>query len=258
FNPGGKYELLLKGGTVLDPANNVNARMDVAVADGKIAAVEKNIPAAEARTAVDVSGLHVSPGFLDIHLHCFYTDDPPGYRWIIADDICLPSCVTTCVDVGSSGAGTFEQFKKIIASHFGTNRETGRQMVEGETEVVLVPQGSLVEKIRAGGNGIGGFLVKTGLGTEIQKGKEVINVDGVDYLLKKPLRADVAILFANKADENGNLWYHGTTRNFNTVMATAADWVVVEAEEIVPVGAISPNEVVVPGVFIDNIVQGVK
>ncbi|HNZ15357.1 MAG TPA: 3-oxoacid CoA-transferase subunit A, partial [Anaerolineaceae bacterium] len=142
--------------------------------------------------------------------------------------------------------------------HIGTNRETGRQMVEGETEVVLVPQGSLVEKIRAGGNGIGGFLVKTGLGTEIQKGKEVINVDGVDYLLKKPLRADVAILFANKADENGNLWYHGTTRNFNTVMATAADWVVVEAEEIVPVGAISPNEVVVPGVFVDNIVQGVK
>ena len=131
-------------------------------------------------------------------------------------------------------------------------------MVEGETEVVLVPQGSLVEKIRAGGNGIGGFLVKTGLGTEIQKGKEVINVDGVDYLLKKPLRANVAILFANKADENGNLWYHGTTRNFNTVMATAADWVVVEAEEIVPVGAISPNEVVVPGVFVDNIVQGVK
>lgn len=76
--------------------------------------------------------------------------------------------------------------------------------------------------------------------------------------LKKTSPRDVAILFANKADENGNLWYHGTTRNFNTVMATAADWVVVEAEEIVPVGAISPNEVVVPGVFVDNIVQGVK
>ncbi len=173
-------------------------------------------------------------------------------------DLTLICNDTGFVDRGVGKMVVNKQFKKIIASHIGTNRETGRQMVEGETEVVLVPQGSLVEKIRAGGNGIGGFLVKTGLGTEIQKGKDVINVDGVDYLLKKPLRADVAILFANKADENGNLWYHGTTRNFNTVMATAADWVVVEAEEIVPVGAISPNEVVVPGVFIDNIVQGVK
>ncbi|HPX66134.1 MAG TPA: CoA transferase subunit A [Anaerolineaceae bacterium] len=173
-------------------------------------------------------------------------------------DLTLICNDTGFVDRGVGKMVVNKQFKKIIASHIGTNRETGRQMVEGETEVVLVPQGSLVEKIRAGGNGIGGFLVKTGLGTEIQKGKDVINVDGVDYLLKKPLRADVAILFANKADENGNLWYHGTTRNFNTVMATAADWVVVEAEEIVPVGAISPNEVVVPGVFVDNIVQGVK
>ena len=173
-------------------------------------------------------------------------------------DLTLICNDTGFVDRGVGKMVVNKQFKKIIASHIGTNRETGRQMVEGETEVVLVPQGSLVEKIRAGGNGIGGFLVKTGLGTEIQKGKDVINVDGVDYLLKKPLRADVAILFANKADENGNLWYHGTTRNFNTVMATAADWVVVEAEEIVPVGAISPNEVVVPGVFVDNIVLGGK
>ena len=151
-------------------------------------------------------------------------------------DLTLICNDTGFVDRGVGKMVVNKQFKKIIASHIGTNRETGRQMVEGETEVVLVPQGSLVEKIRAGGNGIGGFLVKTGLGTEIQKGKDVINVDGVDFLLKKPLRADVAILFANKADENGNLWYHGTTRNFNTVMATAADWVVVEAEEIVPVG----------------------
>ncbi|NLZ27006.1 MAG: CoA transferase subunit A, partial [Chloroflexi bacterium] len=133
-------------------------------------------------------------------------------------DLTLICNDTGFVDRGVGKMVVNKQFKKIIASHIGTNRETGRQMVEGETEVVLVPQGSLVEKIRAGGNGIGGFLVKTGLGTEIQQGKQVINVDGADYLLKKPLRADVAILFANKADENGNLWYHGTTRNFNTVM----------------------------------------
>ncbi len=114
FNESGKYELLLKGGTVLDPANGVNARMDVAVAKRRVAAVGTNIPASEALATVDVSGLYVSPGFLDIHLHCFYTDNNPSYRWIIADDICLPSCVTTCVDVGSSGAGTFERFKPLI------------------------------------------------------------------------------------------------------------------------------------------------
>jgi len=173
-------------------------------------------------------------------------------------DLTLICNDTGFVDRGVGKMVVNKQFKKIIASHIGTNRETGRQMVAGETEVILTPQGTLVEQIRAGGNGMGGFLVKTGLGTEVQKGKQIINVDGEDYLLEKPMRADVAILFANKADENGNLWYHGTTRNFNTVMATAADWVVVEADEIVPVGELSPNEVVVPGVFVHNIVQGVK
>ncbi|HNZ14836.1 MAG TPA: CoA transferase subunit A [Anaerolineaceae bacterium] len=173
-------------------------------------------------------------------------------------DLTLICNDTGFVDRGVGKMVVNKQFKKIIASHIGTNRETGRQMVAGETEVILTPQGTLVEQIRAGGNGMGGFLVKTGLGTEVQKGKQIINVDGEDYLLEKPMRADVAILFANKADENGNLWYHGTTRNFNTVMATAADWVVVEADEIVPFGELSPNEVVVPGVFVHNIVQGVK
>jgi acetate CoA/acetoacetate CoA-transferase alpha subunit len=173
-------------------------------------------------------------------------------------DLTLICNDTGFVDKGVGKLVVNKQFKKIIASHIGTNRETGRQMVEGETEVVLTPQGTLVEQIRAGGNGLGGILVKTGLGTDIQKGKEVITVDGEDYLLEKPMRADVALLFANKADEQGNLWYHGTTRNFNTVMATAADWVVVEADEIVPIGEIAPNDVVVPGVFVHNIVQGVK
>ncbi len=173
-------------------------------------------------------------------------------------DLTLICNDTGFVDKGVGKLVVNKQFKKIIASHIGTNRETGRQMVEGETEVVLTPQGTLVEQIRAGGNGLGGILVKTGLGTDIQKGKEVITVDGEDYLLEKPMRADVALLFANKADEQGNLWYHGTTRNFNTVMATAADWVVVEADEIVPIGELAPNDVVVPGVFVHNIVQGVK
>lgn len=173
-------------------------------------------------------------------------------------DLTLICNDTGFIDRGVGKMVAKKQFKKIIASHIGTNRETGRQMVEGETEVILTPQGTLAEKIRAGGSGLGGVLVKTGLGTLIQEGKQIITVDGEDYLLETPLRADVAILFANKADELGNLTYHGTTRNFNVPMASAADWVVVEADEIVPVGEIDPNEVVIPGVLVHNIVQGAK
>ncbi len=111
----GKYDLLLKGGNVMDPANGMNAdRTDVAVADGKIAAVDRNIPSEQAKLVIDASDLHVTPGFIDIHAHIFYTDDPPNYRWVIADDICWPSGVTTVVDPGSSGAGTFPELLKII------------------------------------------------------------------------------------------------------------------------------------------------
>ena len=171
-------------------------------------------------------------------------------------DLTLICNDTGFIDRGVGKMVAKKQFKKIIASHIGTNRETGRQMVEGETEVILTPQGTLAEKIRAGGSGLGGVLVKTGLGTLVQEGKQVITVDGEDYLLETPLRADVALLFANKADEQGNLTYHGTTRNFNVPMAAAADWVVVEAKEIVPVGELDPNAVVIPGVLVHNIVQG--
>jgi len=111
----GRYDLLLKGGHVIDPANHMNSRKtDVAVANGKIALVDKKIPGEQAKRTVDVSGLYVTPGFIDIHAHVFYTDDPPGYRWVIADDICWPSGVTTVVDPGSSGAGTFERLREII------------------------------------------------------------------------------------------------------------------------------------------------
>lgn len=149
-----------------------------------------------------------------------------------------------------------KQFKKIIASHIGTNRETGRQMTEGETEVVLVPQGTLAEQIRAGGYGLGGILTEVGLGTEVAEGKQVIELNGKEYLLEEAMRADVALIFANKADEKGNLVYHGSTRNFNTIMAAAADTTIVEAMEIVSVGEIDQDDVVVPGIFVDYIVDG--
>ena len=149
-------------------------------------------------------------------------------------------------------------FSTIYASHIGTNKETGRQMVEGETVVHLVPQGTLVEQIRAAGYGLGGFLTRTGVGTEVEKGKTVMEVDGVKYLLEKPLHADIALVFADKADEYGNLVYRGATRNFNPNMASAASLTIAQEREIVPVGRLDPNEIIVPGAFVNYIVQEVQ
>ena len=163
---------------------------------------------------------------------------------------------TGFIDRGVGKMVVAKMFKKIMTSHIGTNRESGRQMLEGETEIVLIPQGTLIEQIRAGGFGLGGVLTKTGLGTEVEKGKTVIEMDGERYLLEKPLRANVALLFAEKADEKGNLTFHGATRNFNTCMGAAADIAIVEAQKVVKVGELCPDEVVVPGVFIDYVVDG--
>lgn len=148
------------------------------------------------------------------------------------------------------------QIKKLIASHVGTNPETGRQMNAGEMEVVLVPQGTLAEQVRAGGAGLGGILTPTGVGTVIEEGKQKITVDGVEYLLEKPLKADVALIAGQKVDKFGNIVYFGATRNFNTLMATAAETVIVEASEIVEVGDLDPNDVVTPSIFVDYIVDG--
>ena len=148
-----------------------------------------------------------------------------------------------------------KQFKKIIASHVGTNPETGRQMNAGETEVVLVPQGTLIERIRCGGTGLGGFLTPTGIGTEVEEGKQKMTVDGHDYLLELPLRADVALLYGATVDKSGNVLYAYTQRNFNPTMAMAADLVICEAGDIVDVGAIDPNSVITPGIFVDYIVR---
>lgn len=149
------------------------------------------------------------------------------------------------------------QIKKVIATHIGTNKETGRLMSEGKIEVDLVPQGTLAERIRAGGYGLGGVLVSTGLGTDVAKGKDIIKVDGKEFLLEKPLRAKVAVIYATKADKYGNLTYDGTTRNFNVVMAMAADIVITEVEEFID-GALDPNLVVTPGVVVDYIVESKK
>ncbi|MFW5993527.1 MAG: 3-oxoacid CoA-transferase subunit A [Halanaerobiaceae bacterium] len=148
-----------------------------------------------------------------------------------------------------------KRIKKAIVSHVGTNRETGKQMNGGELEVELTPQGTLVEQIRAGGAGLGGILTKTGVGTTVAEDKRIINVDGQDYILAKPLEADIALVKAWKADKKGNLIYRYAARNFNPIVATAAEIVIVEAEEILEVGEIDSNQVMTPGLFVDYILE---
>lgn len=151
------------------------------------------------------------------------------------------------------------QIKKLYTSHVGLNPEVAAQMNEGTLEVVLIPQGTLAEMIRAGGAGLGGVLTTTGVGTPVQEGEHVISVmeiDGKTYLLERPLKADVALISGAKIDEAGNVWYKGNSRNFNEFMAMAADIVIAEAEEIVPVGAIPPEDVVTSGILVDHIVKG--
>ena len=142
----------------------------------------------------------------------------------------------------------------MIASHIGLNTETQEQMLAGELEVELVPQGTLIERIRAGGSGLGGVLTPTGVGTVVEKGKQKISVDGRDYLLETALHADFALVHAFMSDYLGNLAYALTARNFNPVIATAATTVIVTAEHIVPVGVIAPDHVITPAPLVDYVI----
>ena len=172
-----------------------------------------------------------------------------------------------CNDAGVPGRGVGKllsngQIKTLIASHVGLNPEVALRMntdvEEDKLECILVPQGTLAERIRAGGAGLGGFLTPTGVGTIVAEGKQVINVKGRDYLLEEPLRAEFALIRGSVTDKFGNTIYNGTTRTFNPMMATAADHVIVGACEVVEVGEIDPNNVVTSGIFVDSIVGGEK
>jgi acetate CoA/acetoacetate CoA-transferase alpha subunit len=147
------------------------------------------------------------------------------------------------------------RIRKLIASHIGLNPETQRQVIAGEMEAELCPQGSLAERIRAGGFGLGGVLTPTGMGTVVAEGKPVIEVDGKRYLLEKPLTADFALIAAHRSDYRGNLEYSLTARNFNVVMATAGRIVIAEPEHIVPTGVIPPDVVATPFVCIHHIIR---
>ncbi|QVK21093.1 3-oxoacid CoA-transferase subunit A [Mycoplasmatota bacterium] len=160
------------------------------------------------------------------------------------------------VDKGVGKLITAGKVKKLIASHIGLNPEAGKRMSEGTMDVILVPQGTLAEQIRAGGSGLGGFLTPTGLGTTVEEGKEIVNVDGVDYILEKPLKADMALILGHRADEKGNTIYNKTTRNFNPLMATACETVIVEAKEVVKLGELDPDHIVTPHIFVDYLIGG--
>lgn len=173
-------------------------------------------------------------------------------------DLTLICNDTAFVDRGVGKMVVAKMFKKVIVSHIGTNPETGRQMIANETEVDLVPQGTLAERIRSAGAGLGGFLTPTGVGTIVEEGKEKMVINGMEYLLELPLKADVALVYADKADKFGNLVYAGSKSNFNPLMATAADITIAEVGEIVEIGEINQIDVKTPGIFVRYIVNGGK
>ncbi|HLR41825.1 MAG TPA: CoA transferase subunit A [Pseudogracilibacillus sp.] len=149
-----------------------------------------------------------------------------------------------------------KQIKKMVASYVGENKEFERQFLNNELEVSLVPQGSLAEKIRAGGAGIPAFYTPSGVGTPIAEGKEVRTFNGKEYLLEESFVADVSLIRAWKADKNGNLLFRKTAQNFNPIMATAGKVTIAEVEEIVEVGELDPDEIHTPGIYVQGIIKG--
>lgn len=162
-------------------------------------------------------------------------------------------------DTAAPGRGigklvTARLLRRVVASHIGLNPETQKQMMSGELEVELAPQGSLIERIRAGGYGLGGVLTRTGVGTLAEEGKRRLDIEGESYLVETALRADFALVQAFLADYYGNLSYALTARNFNPVIAMAADTVIASADNIVPVGVIAPDHIVTPAPLVDYLV----
>jgi acetate CoA/acetoacetate CoA-transferase alpha subunit len=167
---------------------------------------------------------------------------------VIGNDTALPG-------IGIGKLVSANLVRKVIASHIGLNPETQKKMLAGEMDVELVPQGTLIERIRAAGYGLGGILTPTGVGTVVEEGKRKIEVDGREYLLEVPLRADFALVQAFLADYLGNLTYALTARNFNPVIAMAAATVIVDAEHVVPVGMIPPDNVMTPAPLVDYLIS---
>lgn len=214
--------------------------------------MRKAIPAAEAAAMIPDGARVMFGGFMAVGsperiLDALVARGARGLT-IIGNDTARPGVgVGKLIDAGCVA--------RCIVSHIGTNPVTQKKMIAGEIEVELVPQGTLAERIRAAGAGLGGVLTPTGLGTSVAEGKAIVTVGGRDFLLEEPLRADVALLHAHEADHNFNLTYRLTAMNFNPVIAMAADCVIAEAAEIVPVGVIPPDAVRTPGILVDQLVE---
>jgi acetate CoA/acetoacetate CoA-transferase alpha subunit len=186
-----------------------------------------------------------------------------GTSDILIDEILksnIKGITAICNDAGFEDKGLGKlvknnQVKKLIASHIGLNPLVGKMMSEGIIDVELNPQGTLAERIRSGGAGLGGVLTPTGIGTDVEKEKLIIEVQNKKYILEEPLKADLAIIRGRSVDKLGNVVYARTARNFNPVMATAAETVVVGADEIVETGLLEPEEIITPHIFVDYIVK---
>lgn len=181
---------------------------------------------------------------------------------MIANDAALPNGPDGGAYYATAKLVHNRQIKRLIVSHVGTNPEVAQQVNEGFLKLDLVPQGSLAEMIRAGGGGLGGVITPTGVGTIVEENREIVygteEFGGRKYLVMKPLRADAAIISGHRIDRAGNIWYKGTARNFNPLMATAADLVIAEADHVVERGEIPPEDIVTSGALIDYVVDGGK
>jgi len=169
------------------------------------------------------------------------------------------TCISNNAGVDDFGLGLLlktRQIKKMMSSYVGENAEFERQLLSGELEVELIPQGTLAERVRAGGAGIPAFFTPAGVGTEVAEGKETRDFEGKKYLMEQWLRADFSIVKAWRGDTSGNLIFRGTARNFNPMMATAGQITIAEVEELVPVGQLDPNAIHTPGIFVHRIFQG--
>jgi 3-oxoacid CoA-transferase subunit A len=183
-----------------------------------------------------------------------------GIAALVESGVSGLTCISNNAGVDDFGIGLMlqqRQVKKMISSYVGENAEFERQLLSGELEVDLIPQGSLAERCRAGGAGIPAFFTPAGYGTEVGEGKEVREFNGKPYLLESALTADFALVKAWKGDTHGNLIYKGTARNFNPMMATAGTITIAEVEELVPAGELDPNQIHTPGIYVQRIFQGV-
>ena len=211
----------------------------------------KTIPVEQAAAMIPDGASVMIGGFMDVGTPQRLVDAlvarKTGNLTVIANDTAMPS-------VGIGKLVRAGLVRRAVVSHIGLNPETQEQMMAGKIDVDLVPQGTLIERIRAGGYGLGGILTPTGVGTVVEEGKQTLVLDGRTLLVEAALRADFALVGAFLADYLGNLTYALTARNFNPIIATAADVVIVEAENIVPTGVISPDHVMTPAPLVDFVV----